>query len=259
MTKSEFYRTFIRLQKQTGQGLGKLYATISTGPDAEAIRMYLDELVEEGLISCHDDGTTIGHPDSSKWYVPTSGYNVWTDWDHGSSFAGGNLDLVRYYLGAIDLDTEPEGRENNAKYLHPSAQVLTQHPGFMMRYAKWLEKNHEALEELKNLSEEYPGGEPELDEEGVEFITSREWFKDNLKVSECMDKCRERIDAEAEIIKSTKRLIGLMEESTGYEEEIKKHRANLEETQIQSEVRKKVMSFMMSLDQNLQIKEAIGL
>jgi hypothetical protein len=50
-----------------------------------------------------------------------------------------------------------------------------------------------------------------------------------------------------------------MEESSGYEDEIKKHRSDLEETQIQSEVRKRIMSFMMSIDQDLPIKEAMGL
>ena len=259
MTKSEFYGDFIRLHKKTGQGLGKILATLAKGIDGELVRVYLDELVEEGLVSCHSDGTSIGHPDAAKWYVPTSGYNVWTDNDHGSSYAGGNLDLVRYYLGALSHDEEPEGRENNAKYLNPSAQLLTQHPGFMMRYAKWLEKNHEDLEELKKLSDIYPGGESNLDDVGIEFMKSRGWFKNNLTVSECIDKSRKANDTDELIIRETTRLISLMENGSGYDKEIKKRKDEIEKIKSELDVRKRVISYMLRFDQNLTIKEASGL
>ena len=80
MTKSELYETIIDGQRRHGQGLSGIVRAL--GENAETIGEYLDELIEEGLIKRCETGGSLGHPESNRFYMPTTGYNVWEDARH---------------------------------------------------------------------------------------------------------------------------------------------------------------------------------
>lgn len=266
ITKAEVYKNVVDIQKSTGQGLSGIVKVLGSEPHLWS--KYLDELIDEGLIEVFDDGTTIGHPESARWYMHTKGYNLWKD---GVANGPGNrfdssrfLTHIRLYLGIIDDRDDVDGLDDNdanlKRWLNPSAQMLIQSPEFMKSYTEWLERNHEALEEMKNLSSTYQGLTPfeSLMDGDLEWIEERKWFKENLRVSKCLEMSNESIENEKERVKITKQLVALMEKDDKYEEELKGHRADLVKYSKEIARRERVNTLMMSLDQNEKIVDEIN-
>src|ERR1035437_7876038 len=102
MTKQEFYKEVISVQKKTGQGLSGIVKVMGT--DSGKFTQYLDEFIEEGLIKACDTGGSLRHPESNIFYMPSKGYNVWEDDgtdDEYQRHKGRYLTFVRLYLGAL--------------------------------------------------------------------------------------------------------------------------------------------------------------
>jgi hypothetical protein len=265
ITKAEAYKHVIEITKKTGQGLSGIVKAL--GSDTHLWGKYLDELIDEGLVEVFDDGTTIGHPESARWYMPTKGYNLWKD---GIANGPGNrfdssrfLTHVRLYLGCVDDRDEVESDDKDAnlkRWLHPSAQMLMQSHEFMKGYAEWLERNHEALEEMKNLSTIYEGATPlELLIDGdMDWIKSKRWYKENLKVSECLQASKDQLGNDKEWVCITKEIIKLMEKDDKYQDEANKQKNDLVYHTKDIERRERANTLLMSLDQDGNIAEEIS-
>ena len=75
MKTKELYSAIIDIQKKTGQGLSGV-VTINQ----PSIRISINNLIERGLIIKESSGySSIGHPASNDWYMPSTGYNVWKE------------------------------------------------------------------------------------------------------------------------------------------------------------------------------------
>lgn len=257
MTKAEVYKAVIDIQKSSGQGLTGIVTVM--GANSSYLRKYLDELIEEGLVECFNDRSSIGHPESSKWYMPTKGYNLWKDGVENEGNENAYLTYVRFYLGQIDLDDEPEDRENLAKWLKPSAQLLIQDPNFIKGYSKWLKRNKEQLDIMTSLDDFYDAPTIEFSNEETEWIKSRGWYEDNLTISECLKNSIEAIDGDKERLKLTKELISLYKRSgkDEYKSELEKANEEVEDFDKNFLRRKKLNKWLENLDSNKSIQECI--
>ena len=116
ITKSSVYKSLIDVHVASGQGLSGIVKV-----HCHEYSIYLDELIEEGMVVVCGTGGSIGHPESNIFYMPTKGYNVWLDEGvdgECSRFSGRYLQFVRLYLGILtDYD---EDREDLQKAINPS-------------------------------------------------------------------------------------------------------------------------------------------
>ena len=261
ITKSEVYAGLIKVQKNTGQGLSGIVTVI--GENAQLFRQYLNELIEEGLVECFDDGSSIGHPESARWYMPTKGYNLWKDGiengNGGRHSDSSFLTYVRFYLGAIDHDEEPDGRDNLAKWLRPATQVLTQTPGFIKNYSEWLERNHEELEIMKNLDDFYDEPTPHITEDDINWIKTKSWYEKNNPISSCLELSVKAFDSDEENLSINKQLVKLMKQSgdSKYDDELKKALREIENYDTNVLRRKRVNKWMESLDGEKTIQDIV--
>jgi hypothetical protein len=257
MTKAEIYSGLIDIQRNTGQGLSGLVTVM--GETAHYFRKYLDELIEEGLVECYDSGGSLGHPESNRWYMPTRGYNVWKDGIENENSDTAYLTYVRFYLGQIDLDEEPEDRENLAKWLKPSAQLLIQNPDFIKGYSKWLKRNSEELEIMKNLDSFYDEPTITFSDDEKEWIKTRGWYENNESVSDCLSKSLGAADDDKERLKLNKELITLYKKSGAekYKEELKKTELEVQNFDKVLLRRKKLNKWLETLDNVKSIQECI--
>lgn len=257
MTKAEVYKIVIDIQKSSGQGLTGIVTVM--GENASYLRKYLDELIEEGLVECFNDGSSIGHPESCKWYMPTKGYNLWKDGIENERSSSAYLTYVRFYLGQIDLDDEPEDRENLAKWLKPSAQLLIQDPNFIEGYSKWLKRNKEQLDIMTSLDDFYDAPAIEFSKEETEWVKSRGWYKENNSVSECLSRSVDAIEDDKERLKLNKQLIALYKKSDDekYKEDLKKTESEVKNFDKSILRRKKLNKWLETLEREKSIQEFI--
>lgn len=257
MTKAEIYSGLIDIQRNTGQGLSGLVTVM--GETAHYFRKYLDELIEEGLVECYDSGGSLGHPESNRWYMPTKGYNVWKDGIENENSDTAYLTYVRFYLGQIDLDEEPEDRENLAKWLKPSAQLLIQNPDFIKGYSKWLKRNSEELEIMKNLDSFYDEPTITFSDDEKEWIRTRSWYENNESVSDCLSKSLGAVDDDKERLKLNKELITLYKKSGAekYKEELKKTELEVQNFDKTLLRRKKLNKWLETLEKDKSIQKCI--
>jgi hypothetical protein len=255
-TKGEVYAELIKIQKSYGQGLSGIVTVL--GGDAHLFRQYLDELIEEGLVECHDGGGSLGHPESNRWYMPTKGYNLWKDGIENGNGDTSYLTHVRFYLGQIDHDEEPENRENLAKWLSPSAQILIQNSEFMKSYSEWLERNSEELEIMKNLDDFYDEPTVVLTEDDINWVKTKSWYEKNKSISSCLKSSIKGFDTDEERLKITKRIIELYKSDTlKYKDDLKKALKDIEDHDSNILRRKRVNKWMESLDVEKLIQECI--
>jgi hypothetical protein len=256
MTKSEVYKAVIDIQKSSGQGLSGIVTVMGT--NSSYLRKYLDELIEEGLVECFDDGSSIGHPESARWYMPTKGYNLWKDGLENGGSENAYLTHVRFYLGQIDHDEEPENRENLAKWLSPSAQILIQNSEFMKSYSEWLERNSEELEIMKNLDDFYDEPTVVLTEDDINWVKTKSWYEKNKSISSCLKSSIKGFDTDEERLSLTKRIIELYKSDTlKYKDDLKKALKDIEDHDSNILRRKRVNKWMESLDVEKLIQECI--
>lgn len=256
ITKAEVYSGLIDIQKNTGQGLSGLVKVM--GETAHLFRKYLDELIEEGLVECYDGGGSLGHPESNRWYMPTKGYNVWKDGIENGNGDTSYLTHVRFYLGQIDHDEEPENRENLAKWLNPSAQILIQNSEFMKSYSEWLERNSEELEIMKNLDNFYDTPTIELSEDDINWIKSRGWYEKNESISSCLKSSIKGFEQDLERLSLTKQLVDLYKKSEDkYKDDLKNSLKEIEDHDKNTLRRKRINRWLENLEGDKLIQECI--
>ena len=109
MRTKELYSAIIDIQKKTGQGLSGV-VTINQ----PSIRISMNNLIERGLIIKESSGySSIGHPASNDWYMPSTGYNVWKEIrEYGNLMP---LFFIRKFLG--DNEHASYVDENTIEYV----------------------------------------------------------------------------------------------------------------------------------------------
>ena len=142
--KEEFYKNFIAMQKLTGQGTPGI-VKIQGGI---VIEEYLNELIEEGLVIMVDTGSSLGHPESNRFYLPSKGYNVWSE-DNSM----GSLECVRYYLAKLE---DPNKPYEGDRFFGITDDNFKEGGNYYEFYIEWLERNKESLDEMLSLSDVYP-------------------------------------------------------------------------------------------------------
>jgi len=237
--KGEFYSSMVRLHKKCGQGTSGI------------VRMnvqynsYMDELIEEGLMTVTHSGGSIGHPESNQWYVPTGVYNVWqdegTDGEY-QKFKGRYLRFVRFFLGILEAE---------------ETRTMLSSPEFMQKYAEWLERNKEALDTMINQDEAYPGSTV-LSNDVIQWAMEKKWYEENLPIKTCYKQSVEGMNStDQQIISMTNELIDLYKKS-GKPEHIEQiTEAEQEILQMQGN-RKKIHIWFEMQDQELLIQDAFA-
>lgn len=191
-SKSELYTAIIEMQQGSGQGMSGLVPAYMPNAD-----IWMEELIQEGLVKEIHDGGSMGHPMSNKWYLPTEGYCVWEE--ENKMLA---LSFVRFYLGLIEKEAE--------SIVENSISDFTQNPEVLEKYLEWLNKNKSELEIMMNLSTIYSGVD-ELDTKIVDIIKNRKSYK--------KDKCvYDFIENEKEMISISERLVKLYGNHSEYAE-----------------------------------------
>lgn len=256
MTKEEFYKDIISVQKKTGQGLSGIVKVM--GAESTKISRYLDEFIEEGLVKACDTGGSIGHPESNIFYMPTKGYNVWEDEGTDGVYSrhkGRYLHFVRLYVGMLDKDPK-EDKEH--KWLNPSMIDYLRDVKAMGEYSKWLKRNQKALEEMLGLDDFYVAANIEFSEEELKWIKSREWYTENKTISDCFSASMKAVKDDEEVISLHKELIGLYKKSGDkYQSDLEKAVNDIALTEKTITTRKKLHNWFESQDSKLKIQELI--
>lgn len=206
MTKAEVYEKTIEIYKETGQGLSGI---IKLGSE-KAYSKYLDELVEEGSLVVCDTGGSLGHPESSRWYMPTKGYNLWTDGDNSIL----NLHFVRFYLDILP--------SNKSYKFEVTKDMIIENADNYAMYSEWLNRNYKELEIMRNLDTSYTPIYFELNTRELEYIKNCKFYNDGKNVSDFIeynDEMIKRIKEKNEIIN---KLIKLYQTSDKYKEDLEK-------------------------------------
>lgn len=246
ISKAEVYRMIVEATVKTGQGLPGI---IKLGRAPE-IGQHLDDLVEEGVVTMTDDGGTIGHPESNRWYLPAEGYNVFRDGRRAQ-----HLNKVRFYLGAL---SEPDPSNTDIQNaMHPSHAALASNVEFMKSYIEWLENNHEELEVMKNLDPTYIPAVIQFTKQESKWIKTRSWYKENKTIAECLETSTDQVDTVIKpLINNYKKMLTLIhqqEPSEKYPPE--KYEEGLDKEEIELEKRKKLHHFFRDQEnQDAQIK-----
>lgn len=207
MTKSEFYKSSIQLHKKCGQGISGI---VKLGSDSN-IRTYIDELIKEGLLIACDTGGSLGHPESNIFYMPTKGYNVWEDNGtdgKASNYKGRYLQMVRFYLGALEKEHNPDASVNE-KILSPTMTDAIRNVSFMEEYAKWLKRNENDLKDMLSIDEVYYESEIILTQDEIERAKKYKWYKENLTIKECIKASTKGVENVKERISINKKLVDL--------------------------------------------------
>lgn len=260
MTKAEFYKGLIDIQIKTGQGVSGM---LKLGTNGDLVSIYLDELIEEGLVVANDTGGSLGHPETNIFYTPTKGYNVWADEGTDGVYnrhKGRYLSFVRLFLGSMEQnysEDQKDEKTNQKNYITPSVRYMVTNPEIMKMYTEWLERNHDALEEMISLDNFYPGDKQFSDEEN-EWIKSRGWYGENKTVAECIKRNGSERDNNEELASTLKRMLRLLKQDpTNYASDIEKYEGELEEAKKMGRMYRKLNGFMQMQDGSTRIQDLI--
>ena len=280
MTKSEFYKNLIKIQKETGQGLSGIVKV--AGTDGALFSRYLDEFIKEGLVEVHDTGGSLGHPESNKFYMPTKGYNVWKDEEkNGRRGDVRFLSFVRFYLERHKMEDIPmpheDSRDHMDRMMNPTMFDYLRDPEIMKEYSTWLSRNSKELKIMLSLDDVYvdKSGGLEFSNEEIEWIKSKDWFKDNETIKEVIIQAEEGRKKDAEYLAAlqemllrkfipfnavpTPILIALCNRlPTEYAEKIVHTKKEIEEAELSISHRKKFLRWAASLNGKLKIKDAVA-
>lgn len=260
MTKEEFYKSIIDVQKKCGQGMAGIVKVM--GSESSNISKWMDEFIEEGLIVACDTGGSMGHEESNIFYMPTKGYNVWLDDGVDgvyNKFNGRYLHYVRLYLGTYDKVPE-EGRDPKHRWMNPSMTDYLQNSETMIDYSKWLTRNEKALEEMVNLDDFYKAANVEFSDEELAWIKSKEWYKENKTIASCIKKSNNSIDKDKERISINKQLVELYNNPKVRDKYVSDLEKSLEEIKRDENniiIRKKLQNWSDTQDKKLKIQEII--
>ncbi len=235
MNKSEFYNSVVNVYNATGQGVpGFLRGRAVSDRD-------LDSLIAEGLLKV----VTIhfSHLPDDETICLTRGYCVEEEITRKDTAV---LSYVRFYKGI------PQGMEDIGG---PNNEMLSKDPGWMKGYNEWLAKNSEKLKE--KIEPIIPTSKSEfLNEAEKKLLTSRESFKKNLTVRECLVVVRDYLATCNKLVKTYTELISLTKGDKKYEEKNREYKISLEKEKKEIEIRTRIEDFMqMCPDLDMPIKD----
>lgn len=248
VNKSEVYKSLIRIQKESGQGLSGIVKVM--GDNASKYRQYLDELIKEGLVKACHTGGTLGDIESNIFYMPTKGYNVWVDEGVDGQYnrhRGRYLHFVRLYLGLVKKVSESN--------FEPSLIDYLQNPEVMKDYAEWLSRNQVALKEMTSLDDFYQEEDIVLTQAEIDWTKSRGWYEKDKLVSECLKSSNDNTDSE--VLSLNRKLIDLYKQSGKYADKLKEAEEEVRQTQLTADHRKRVNAWLLSQDQNVTIQSIL--
>lgn len=262
MTKSEFYKSLIEIQKQTGQGLSGIVRIKSA-----EVGEYLDELIEEGLVKCCNTGGSLGHPETNNFYIPTKGYNVWEDDGVDGEYQrhkGRYLHFVRFYLGIYKQEDTPLPKKNSDEYnnrmlFDPTMFDMLRNPEVMEEYSKWLKRNHKQLEIMLNLDDVYLPKDLkfEFTKEEMEWIKTKTWFEENKSIEASIKAAQEGSHLHIERMEINEKLIRLYGDDPKYAKQLKASKDGIAIDKKDPYIRKKVLKWMGTLDKKRKIQDAV--
>jgi hypothetical protein len=191
MNKVEFYNAVVNVYNETGQGV-PAFLNVS--------QSVINGLIQEGYLK----KVTIpfNHLPDDTTICLTKGYCVEEDMvDNPKSTLP--LAYLRLYKGL------EQGLENMTGYTN---QKLVKDPEFMVGYSEWLTKNHSKLTEKIELLDENMKFQS-LTPEEKEYLISKDWYKMNKSVEDCLDQMYDRDRNLREQMGLYKQLITLYEKT----------------------------------------------
>ncbi len=259
-SKEEFYKSFIDIQKQGGQGLSGIVRI--TGASAN-INRWLDELIDEGLVKACDTGGSLGHPESNIFYMPTKGYNVWEDEDpdNYSRHKGRYLHFVRFYLGAMKAEHDDTLSDKDAQLkraINPAFYDCVRNVEFIKEYAKWLAKNEKALEVMMNLDDFYVAPNITFTEEEAGWIKSRSWYTDNKSITQCLKQSINGENDDMEALSLNKQLINICKKLEDKKSELKQAEDEVADLTRNMTTRKKINRWLETQDKKAMIQSCFN-
>lgn len=253
VNKSEVYKSLIRIQKESGQGLSGIVKVM--GDNSSKYRQYLDELIKEGLVKACHTGGSLGDIESNIFYMPTKGYNVWEDEGTDGQYnrhKGRYLHFVRLYLGLVKKVSESN--------FEPSLIDYLQNSELMKDYTEWLNRNQVALKEMLSLDDFYQEESIVLTDAETNWVKSRGWYKKDKLVSDCLKLSTDNDDTE--MLSLNRKLIDLYKQSEKsnpgkYTDKLKESEEEIKRIQLESDYRRRVNSWLSTQDQSINIKSVI--
>lgn len=231
MTKTEFYNQLASLTKKTGQGLELNFARMIPGFNQEM----LDELIEDGLV--HMFSHPGGYLPGEDWICLTGIYNVESVNKRDSIQA---YAFMRYYLGIIKEGDQlyPLAKETPENIIANSIDV----------YKEFLMKNLEGLEAIKRIKTDNQF-ETTMNDQTVDFLKSRDWYKDNKSIKDCIKVCEDANHSDEEDISINNQIINLCIQGeklypNKYIGDKEKNIAEIEERNIRLKNRKRLLNIM---------------
>jgi hypothetical protein len=230
--KTEFYNSLVQLTKNTGQGLQDIFATTVTNQET------IDELIEEG----HIKSVTMYNsylPDEI-WYCLTGIYCV----EETDKRSLGGYSFMRHFFGFGDNGL-PGSDITNADVVHAN----------MDKYKQWVFDNMEGLEAIKRL-EEKELNPTQMNDETIEFLKSKQWYVENLSISECLNKSKKKGEDHIEVISINNKLLGLYGDDPKYGDDKVKALSDIEKFTKQGKMRRKFNSLMeLCDDKSMTVQE----
>lgn len=222
MTKVEFYNSVVKVYNETGQGVPG-FLRMKMNP------RIIDSLIEEGYLK----SVTIpfNHLPDDESICLTKGYCVEEDMLDRSTLP---LSYVRLYKGLEQGLQTLTGMTN---------EKLVTNPEFMTGYAEWLNKNHSKLTEKIELLDENMKFQP-LTTEEMEYLQSRDWFKQNKSVGDCIDNMYEKTSNLRESLGLYKQLLKLYESSTTHSNKIEKTLEERNDVEKELKMRETIHDFL---------------
>jgi hypothetical protein len=241
-TKAEVYEGAIKVYKKNGQGLS---AIVKLGQD-QFIGGHLYDLVEEGYLKISSSGSSsIGHPESTNWYMPVTGYNVWEDENSRKA-----LQFLRLYLGLLPAEKSSKIDVTPDMILHDVKHTK--------EYLEWLERNYEQLELMKNMSTIYPGEETKLTEDQEKIIKDKKSYAENCTVSEIINILSEQEYNVRQILQALSKMKRLYSSNqTRYEKELKNTEDEINSYKKEKEDIKRSIFWLQMKDKNSKIKDLV--
>lgn len=214
MNRYEFFNLLLDLYKKTGQGIDRNLVARKVNTN------FVDELVEEGkvIITHH----SYSYLSSEDWIQPAGFYNTEADCNK----LGNQLPLI-FIRKFLKIENVLLNQDLNDK--------IENDPELKVEYFAWKEKNKELLDKFNNIEKykiplvEIKKSE-QLTEKQIKILTSYNTFKNELKISQCIDLISNDLVRLNKIIKVSNDLIKLLKESIKKENHPKKHENELVKT-----------------------------
>lgn len=242
MNKIEFYNKVIEIYRQTGQGVPKFIAD-KAGNDI------FEELEKDGLVKLIV--TPYNHLPDDEVICLTKGYCVEEDTrDHNMSA----LTYIRIYK-----NIDPVIELGNYKV---TLKEAIGNPDLMTPYSEWLNKNKKKLEEGEKIEllDETLSDSAELSDETIEYLKTRDWYKENLTILECLNEMFNGDRDNVRRMEIFKQLIDLQSTPSvrdKYKDDLAKNIKDKEDLEKNEKYRKRIRVWLNTKDSKEKIQSLI--